>query len=72
MTSGAYPVSTSLNSNNPLACNNIHIGLNMNLTRLTNYYTKQESDSEFENVSRIQVSGYPHAFSSDQFWQLER
>ena len=50
----------------------IQIGLDTNLTGLTNYYTKQESDSQVENASRIQVSSYPYTSSSDQFWQLGR
>jgi len=60
-------------SYNPLNVNDIHIGLDMNLTGLTNYYTKQDSDntllnyytkqdsdSKFENVSRIQAFKYPY------------
>ena len=33
----------------------IKIGLNTKLTGLTNYYTKQEPDSKFANVFRIQA-----------------
>jgi len=57
---------------NPGPMTDIQIGLDTNLTRLTNYYTKQESDSKFENVSRIQVSSYPYTFSSDRFWHVGR
>ena len=32
----------------------------MNLTGLTNYYTKQDSDNKFGNVSRIQAFKYPY------------
>ena len=37
--SGVYPVSTFLNSNSPLTWTDISISLDMNLTRLNNYYT---------------------------------
>ena len=42
--SGVYPIRTSLNSNNPLAWNDIHIDLDMNLSGFIKYYTKQQSD----------------------------
>ena len=44
----------------------------MNLTGLAKYDIKQQSDSIFEQVARIQVSDYPHASGSDWFWQLGR
>ena len=40
--SGVYPISTSLNSNNVLAWTDIQISLDMNLTGLSNCYTKSE------------------------------
>ena len=40
--SGVYPISTSLNSNNPLTWTDIRISLDMNLTGLTNYSTIQD------------------------------
>ena len=52
--------------------NDLQISLDMDLSGLSNYYTKQRSDSNFDKVSRIQVSDYPYASSSDQFWQLGR
>ena len=36
--SGVYPISTFLDSNNPLTWTDIKIGLDMNLTGLNNYY----------------------------------
>ena len=63
----------------------VQIGLDMNLSGLTNYYTqqdtsskllnyytKEESGSNLENVSRMQVSGYTSTFSSDRFWHVRR
>ena len=38
----------------------IQIGLDTNLTRLANYYTKQELDSQLESAPRIKVFKYPH------------
>ena len=43
--SGVYPISTSLKANNALAWTDINISLDMNLTRLNNYYTKSEVNS---------------------------
>ena len=40
--SGVSPISTSLSSSNPLAWNDIRIGLAVNLTGLKNDYTKTE------------------------------
>ena len=43
----------------------IKIGLGTKLTGLTNYYTKQESDRKFANVTRIQAFSYPNMSSND-------
>ena len=40
--SGVYPISTFLNSSNPLTWTDINIILDMNLTGLNKYYTKTE------------------------------
>ena len=45
---------------NPGPTTGVQISRDTNLTGLTNYYAKQESDSKFANVSRIQVSSYPY------------
>ena len=50
----------------------IKLGLNTKLTRLTDYYTKQETDSKFANVSRIQAFSYPNMFSETRFFKLGR
>ena len=44
---GAQPIRTfiELDLNNPSSINDAHIGLDMDLTGLTNYYTKTETDN---------------------------
>ena len=54
--------------------NDIQIGLDMNRSGLTNRYTQRESDSEFEDVSRIQVFNYPQESSDTRFyktWEID-
>ena len=50
----------------------IKIGLDTNLTGLNNYYTKQEPDSKFENVSKIQVYKFPYVYGDYRFYKLGR
>ena len=44
---GAYPIYTSitLDVQDPTSINDLQTGLDMNLTGLTSYHTKQESDN---------------------------
>ena len=71
---GADPISVQRNLDllNPSIANDLQISLDMNLSGLMNYYTRQQSDSTFEPVSRILVSDYPYGSGSDWFWQLGR
>ena len=64
---GADPISVQRNLDllNPSIANDLQISLDMNLSGLMNYYTRQQSDSTFEPVSRILVSDYPYGSGSD-------
>jgi len=52
--------------------NDLKIGLNVALTGLTKYYIKQDSDSKYNNVSRIQGFKYPYGFGDVRFHKLGR
>ena len=55
-----------------IVLNYLQIGLDVNLSILTNYYTKQEVDSQLGTASRIQVVKYPQESSDTRFYKLGR
>ena len=50
--------------------NGLQIGLDMNLSGLTNYYIKQEVDSRLGTSSRIQVFKYPQESADNLLYKL--
>ena len=52
--------------------NDLQIGLDINLSRLTKHYNKQEVDSRLGTASRIQVFKYPQESSDRRSYKRGR